>query len=197
MNEINALCRLGLTGTAIQNKYEELWTLLNWTNPGHFGSIAEWEKSISRPLTVGQSHDATLNQLSLARTTAKKLVQNLLPEFFLRRMKTLIADQLPKKSDKVIFCPLTDIQAQAYQNFIESPAVELILSVGEPCACGSGNKAGWCCSTRLPDPDGEGMGKIWQALVFPSIMTLQKIANHITLLIPWTSRPNREAAVGA
>lgn len=34
MNEVNALCRIGLTGTAIQNKYDELWTLLNWTNPG-------------------------------------------------------------------------------------------------------------------------------------------------------------------
>jgi len=34
MNEVNSLCRIGLTGTAIQNKYEELWTLLNWTNPG-------------------------------------------------------------------------------------------------------------------------------------------------------------------
>lgn len=31
MNDINALCRIGLTGTAIQNKYEELWTLLNCT----------------------------------------------------------------------------------------------------------------------------------------------------------------------
>jgi len=37
MNEVNALCRIGLTGTAIQNKYEELWALLNWTNPGRFG----------------------------------------------------------------------------------------------------------------------------------------------------------------
>lgn len=36
MNEVNALCRIGLTGTAIQNKYEELWTLLNWTNPGRY-----------------------------------------------------------------------------------------------------------------------------------------------------------------
>jgi DNA excision repair protein ERCC-6-like 2 len=34
MNEVNSLCRIGLTGTAIQNKYEELWTLLHWTNPG-------------------------------------------------------------------------------------------------------------------------------------------------------------------
>src|SRR5204863_60056 len=39
MNEINSLCRIGLTGTAIQNKYEELWTLLNWTNPGRFGPV--------------------------------------------------------------------------------------------------------------------------------------------------------------
>ncbi|KAH8893398.1 hypothetical protein GQ53DRAFT_745654 [Thozetella sp. PMI_491] len=186
MNEVNALCRIGLTGTAIQNKYEELWTLLNWTNPGHFGSHQEWERSISKPLTVGQSHDATLNQLSLARMTAKKLVQNLLPEFFLRRMKTLIADQLPKKSDKVVFCPLTDIQGEAYHNFIASPAVELILSVSELCECGSQKKAGWCCRTHL-EGENEEDRKHWRSLVFPCIMTLQKIANHVTLLIPNTT----------
>jgi SNF2 family DNA or RNA helicase len=38
MNQINSLCRIGLSGTAIQNKYEELWTLLNWTNPGRKSS---------------------------------------------------------------------------------------------------------------------------------------------------------------
>lgn len=55
MNELNALCRIGLTGTAIQNKYEELWTLLNWTNPGRFGPISTWTSSISQPLRMGQS----------------------------------------------------------------------------------------------------------------------------------------------
>lgn len=55
MNEVNALCRIGLTGTAIQNKYEELWTLLNWTNPGRFGPISTWVSSISQPLRMGQS----------------------------------------------------------------------------------------------------------------------------------------------
>jgi DNA excision repair protein ERCC-6-like 2 len=88
MNEVNALCRIGLTGTAIQNKYEELWTLLNWTNPGQFGPVSVWKSSISDPLKIGQSHDATVYQLSKARKTAKKLVENLLPQFFLRRMKT-------------------------------------------------------------------------------------------------------------
>ncbi|KAK4042708.1 switch 2 [Parachaetomium inaequale] len=184
MDCVNALCRIGLTGTAIQNKYEELWTLLNWTNPGHFGTLAEWANTITKPLTVGQSHDATLKQLSMARTTAKKLVQNLLPEFFLRRMKTLIAHQLPKKSDKVVFCPLTDIQRDAYQNFLESPQVTCINSSSEPCDCDSGRKRGWCCYKTLPD------GRSWNAVVFPSIMTLQKISNHLTLLIPSASDPN-------
>lgn len=178
MNEVNALCRIGLTGTAIQNKYEELWTLLNWTNPGHFGTLAEWRLTICKPLTVGQSHDATLHQLSVARKTAKKLVQNLLPPFFLRRMKSLIAHQLPKKSDKVVFCQLTDLQREAYENYLEGDSVETILSATEECPCGSGSKRGWCCYTHLPS------GKPWQALVFPAVITLQKIANHLTLLIP-------------
>ncbi len=55
MNQVNALCRIGLTGTAIQNRYEELWTLLNWTNPGRFGPLGTWRSSISEPLKTGQS----------------------------------------------------------------------------------------------------------------------------------------------
>ncbi|KAL2268717.1 hypothetical protein VTJ83DRAFT_3563 [Remersonia thermophila] len=188
MDGVNALCRIGLTGTAIQNKYEELWTLLNWTNPGHFGTIAEWNSMITKPLTVGQSHDATLKQLSLARTTAKKLVQNLLPEFFLRRTKALIAHQLPKKTDKVVFCPLTDVQREAYQNFLQGDNVSFITLAGEPCKCDSGRKRGWCCFKQLPD------GKPWMSAVFPSIMTLQKLSNHLTLLIPSSADPHDKQA---
>lgn len=151
MDKVNALCRIGLTGTAIQNNYGEFWTLLNWTNPGYFGSLREWKDSIVKPLTRGQSHDATLHQLSLARKTAKKLVQNLLPDFFLRRMKTLIAHQLPKKTDRVIFCPLTDLQKDAYERLLQTEEIDAILSSIELCECGSGRKQGWCCVKTLPD----------------------------------------------
>ncbi|KAK1760535.1 switch 2 [Echria macrotheca] len=184
MDRVNSLCRIGLTGTAIQNKYEELWTLLNWTNPGHFGTLAEWTQAITKPLTVGQSHDATLKQLSLARTTAKKLVNNLLPEFFLRRMKTLIAHQLPKKSDKVVFCPLTDVQREAYQNFLEGEMISFVAKVSEDCDCGSKRKRGWCCYKTLPD------GEPWKKIIFPCIITLQKLSNHLTLLIPSSVDPS-------
>ncbi|KAF7545154.1 hypothetical protein G7046_g9625 [Stylonectria norvegica] len=179
LNEINALCRIGLTGTAIQNKYEELWTLLDWTNPGHLGTKLEWSQTVSKPLTVGQSHDATVAQLSLARQTAKKLVENLLPRYFLRRMKTLIAHQLPKKTDRVVFCPLTDLQRDAYENFLDSAEIELLRTISEPCC--EGKKRGWCCGAELPN------GKRWQNIVFPSMIMLQKLANHLTLLIPQTT----------
>ncbi|CAG8955066.1 hypothetical protein HYFRA_00007080 [Hymenoscyphus fraxineus] len=177
MNEINALCRIGLTGTAIQNKYEELWTLLNWCSPGRFGPLSTWKTSISGPLRQGQSHDATFHQLKQARETANKLVNNLLPEFFLRRMKSLIAHQLPKKTDKVIFCPLTDIQKEAYELFLESDIVEIVKYSTVDCECGSGKKRGWCCHVMLD-------GTSWKALVFPVIITLQKLSNHLALLIP-------------
>lgn len=151
MDKVNALCRIGLTGTAIQNKYEEFWTLLNWTNPGHFGTLREWEQSIVKPLTQGQSHEATWQQLSLARKTARKLVQNLLPRFFLRRMKSLIAHQLPKKSDRVVFCPLTPLQKTAYGNLLESEEVNYILASTDICRCGSGKKQGWCCRKKTAE----------------------------------------------
>lgn len=187
MNEINALCRIGLTGTAIQNNYEELWTLLNWTNPGRFGPISTWKSTICEPLKVGQSHDATLFQLSQARKTAKKLVKNLLPPFFLRRMKSLIADQLPKKSDRVVFCPLTETQAEAYENYLDSDVIEYIKSSSDFCSCGSGKKAGWCCQMYLP----EGRGK-WQSHVFPAISNLQKLSNHLATLIPQPMDPKEK-----
>ncbi|PNY25409.1 DNA excision repair protein ERCC-6-like 2 [Tolypocladium capitatum] len=179
LSEVNALCRIGLTGTAIQNKYEELWTLLDWTNPGCFGTRAEWTQTIAKPLTVGQSHDATIAQLSLARQTAKKLVQNLLPRYFLRRMKTLIADQLPKKTDRVVFCPLTDLQQEAYENFLNSADLQLLRTISETCP--HGNRKGWCCQKHLHN------GNTWQRIVFPSIIVLQKLANHLTLLVPSTT----------
>ncbi|KAJ5095710.1 hypothetical protein NUU61_005066 [Penicillium alfredii] len=187
MNEINALCRIGLTGTAIQNKYEELWTLLNWTNPGILGPVTTWKAQISEPLKIGQSHDATQSELSRARKTAKKLVENLLPQFFLRRMKTLIADQLPKKSDRVVFCPLTETQAEAYETFLDSDIVECIKSSTERCGCGSGKKRGWCCYRLIPSK-----GEPWQAYVFPTITVLQKLSNHLAILIPQGNDPREK-----
>lgn len=177
MNRVNALCRIGLTGTAIQNKYEELWTLLNWTNPGRLGPLATWKQAICLPLKLGQSHDATNAQLAKARRTATKLRDNLLPQFFRRRTKRMIADELPKKSDRVVFCPMTEVQADAYNNFCDSELVQTIRNASQPCTCGSEKKQGWCCYAVVDD-------RRWQDFVFPVMVTLQKLSSHVALLLP-------------
>lgn len=61
--------RFGLTGTAIQNTYEELWTLLDWSNPGRVGSLKEWKKCISKPLAIGQSAKASEGERALAKVS--------------------------------------------------------------------------------------------------------------------------------
>jgi SNF2 family DNA or RNA helicase len=182
MNKINALCRIGLTGTAIQNKYEELWNLLNWARPGAYGSAQEWKQTISLPLKMGQAHDATNAQLADSRSRAQELVHKILPSVFLRRMKTLIAHQLPKKSDRVVFCQLTDTQADAYRTFLESDRCEFIRTAREDCDCGSGKKRGWCCYVEVP-----GEGDRWNKFMFPCMVTLQKLANHLALIVPISS----------
>ena len=54
--------RFGLTGTAIQNNYSELWTILDWTNPGKLGTLAQWKSYVVHPLSVGQSVKCTDEQ---------------------------------------------------------------------------------------------------------------------------------------
>lgn len=182
MNKINALCRIGLTGTAIQNKYEELWCLLNWARPAAYGSAQEWKQSISLPLKMGQAHDATNAQLADSRSRAQDLVHKILPSVFLRRMKTLIAHQLPKKSDRIIFCQLTDTQADAYRTFLESDRCEFVRTAKEGCDCGSGKKRGWCCYVEVP-----GQDEKWSNYIFPCMITLTKLSSHLGLIVPQSS----------
>ena len=122
-------------------------------------------------------------------------------------MKTLIADQLPKKSDRVVFCPLTTTQADAYQRLLDSDILQYIRTSSDPCPCGSTKKAGWCCQVvsnpsfvllRRPEAlfinvrqEVPGGGK-WQSYVFPAIMNLQKLSNHIAVLIPQGTDPKEK-----
>ena len=48
--------------SVIQNGYEELWTVLNWTNPGAVGTRKQWKNFVEEPLRVGQSRSATDEQ---------------------------------------------------------------------------------------------------------------------------------------
>ena len=63
-HQFKCMRRFGLTGTAIQNSYEELYTILDWTNPGSLGTPKQWKGFIQTPLIVGQSSGATPDEVA-------------------------------------------------------------------------------------------------------------------------------------
>ncbi|OCH88939.1 hypothetical protein OBBRIDRAFT_779245 [Obba rivulosa] len=172
LSQFTCPTRFGLTGTAIQNNYGELWTMLNWTNPGSVGTKRQWEGYVVRPLTLGQSKSATDEEHVKAAQVAKILKQNLLPKFFLRRTKDIIKDQLPNKIDQVVFCPLTMMQTAVYKRILSTPAVENLIRKDEFCDCSSRKLRRKCCH---PFDKGD---------LFKYMSTLIKIANHLALILP-------------
>jgi DNA excision repair protein ERCC-6-like 2 len=81
----------------------------------------------------------------------------------------LIADQLPTKTDKVVFCPLTETQRQAYENLMECEDIELIKRRSEPCDCGSKKVRGKCHYARNAED------KTLDELIFPYSMPWSEV----------------------
>ncbi|SJX61041.1 related to RAD26-DNA repair and recombination protein [Sporisorium reilianum f. sp. reilianum] len=185
MQTFRCKARFALTGTAIQNTYRELYTLADWTNPGLLGTVKEWIAEIEDPLKHGQRRGADPERIADARTRAEKLVKNVLPIFFLRRTKALIADQLPRKFDKIVFCPLTSTQLDVYKRILSEDEVDLMKRHADPCDCGRldpetglAYRRQNCCFKR------DRKGESWNKNMLKYIYLLQKCSNHVALVFP-------------
>ncbi|THH28182.1 hypothetical protein EUX98_g6002 [Antrodiella citrinella] len=140
IDEFECVVRFGLSGTVIQNKYSEMWAILEWSYPGCVGSQKQWAGYVDKPLTKGQSKSASAEEHVRAALVARILRDKVLPNHFLRRTKSIIQDQLPEKIDEVVFCPLAPTQIAVYKRIINSAPVQNMIRKDEPCDCSSGKK---------------------------------------------------------
>ncbi|GAA93762.1 hypothetical protein E5Q_00408 [Mixia osmundae IAM 14324] len=169
--------RFGLTGTAMQNRFSELHTILDWCLPTRVGTPEQWKVLVTDPIQAAQSKTATPAELSAGRIRAQQLAHNLLPHYMLRRTKAIIADQLPSKVDKIIFCPMAPRQLEAYLCALRSDKLRNAAISRDPCAmCNSGLEFRHCCLKAI-DAD-------WFHHILPGVQLLLKIANHIVLIHP-------------
>ncbi|KAI9454269.1 P-loop containing nucleoside triphosphate hydrolase protein [Russula earlei] len=174
--------RIALTGTAIQNSYMELWTLLDWVNPGSVGTEKQWKKTVANPLAAGQAKGCKEEERLRASGIAEILRNKLLPLYFLRRTKNIIKDQLTKKYDEVVFCPLTESQIEVYKRILGMEAVQNMIRKDERCECGKGKKRKECCH---PFAAGD---------LFKYMSALIKVSNHLLLMLPaHTDTPEQRA----
>ncbi|XP_032218750.2 DNA excision repair protein ERCC-6-like 2 isoform X2 [Nematostella vectensis] len=170
--------RFGLTGTPLQNRWSELWCVLDWANPGCLGSNLRFDAFYGKAIRKGQRHDANKRELALGRTRSSQF-QSKLNNWMLRRTKDLIAQHLPHKDDKVVFCSLTPFQEDVYMALLQSPDVQLVRKKDYPCDCGSGQNRGKCCYSCCPVS-----GEPLKSLLMRCFQLFLKVANHAALLMP-------------
>ncbi|XP_008710025.1 DNA excision repair protein ERCC-6-like 2 isoform X1 [Ursus maritimus] len=188
MKALKCNVRIGLTGTILQNNMKELWCVMDWAVPGLLGSRIHFKKQFSDPVEHGQRHTATKRELATGRKAMQRLAKKM-SGWFLRRTKTLIKDQLPKKEDRMVYCSLTDFQKAVYQTVLETKDVTLILQSSEPCSCSSGRKRRNCCYKT------NSHGETVKTLYFSYLAVLQKVANHVALLQSASASKHQETLI--
>ena len=190
LKSLSCLKRVGLTGTALQNKYEELWCLLDWANPGCLGSLEHFKAEFSLPMVRGFKQDATSNELSEARKKQEEFNAQK-QHWLIRRTKaSVIGDQLPTKSDQVIFCGLSAFQREVFRFLLDLPEVRAVFSSLELCPCGKKRPRHKSC--EKPE---EGKANP-QLMLLQLIHVFLKAANHAALLLPQNTSSTLQAELG-
>ncbi len=101
--KLPAQSRIALTGTPVENRLGDLWSLFDFLNPGLLGSAAVFKSFVKNLQTRQQDQFAPLRQL--------------VSPYILRRLKTdrtIIAD-LPEKTETLSYCKLGKTQIKLYE----------------------------------------------------------------------------------
>lgn len=112
--------RIALTGTPVENRLSELWSIMDFLNPGYLGPAGNFRRKFSVPIERHRD-----------RSKMDKL-RGLVRPFILRRVKTdptVVAD-LPEKLESREWCPLTSEQAALYESCVKRMLTEVEQTEG-------------------------------------------------------------------
>ncbi|WP_446393725.1 SNF2-related protein, partial [Coleofasciculus sp. E1-EBD-02] len=112
--------RIALTGTPVENRLSELWSILDFLNPQYLGDRQFFQRRFAMPIEKFGDRDSL--------QTLRSLVQ----PFILRRLKTdkTIIQDLPEKQEMTVFCGLAAEQAALYQKLVDESLVEIEAAEG-------------------------------------------------------------------
>jgi superfamily II DNA or RNA helicase len=113
---LRAKRRLALTGTPIENRLSEIWSIFDFVSPGLLGPLDRFEARFSRPIEAGDYK------------TAQRLRATIHP-FILRRTKQEVAKDLPEKIETDQICDLTGEQRSIYMQIAREVRAQVLGEV--------------------------------------------------------------------
>jgi hypothetical protein len=156
---LRASFRLALTGTPVENRLEELWSLMHFTNRGLLAGRSDFAERHARPIAEGRAG------------AAAALRQRVRP-FLLRRLKQDVAPELPPRTDAVLRVELGDGERAVYDAVRAATRKDILALLGGDDGEGK-NK-------------GRGSGMMMAAL--EALLRLRQAACH-PALVPGQSAP--------
>jgi SNF2 family DNA or RNA helicase len=105
---LSATVRIAMTGTPVENRLDELWSILNVTSPGLVGTRGRFRQRFVVPIEQRRS------------ATAAAALNRLVRPHLLRRTKAEVAAELPPKQYATIVCTMTDEQHRLYRQAVDS-----------------------------------------------------------------------------
>ena len=108
--------RLALSGTPIENRLSEIWSIFDFVSPGLLGPLDKFEERYSRPIDAGD------------KAAAERLRATIHP-FILRRTKSEVAKDLPEKIETDQFCELTGEQSSLYAAVLKEVRAQVMGEV--------------------------------------------------------------------
>lgn len=95
--------KLVLTGTPVENSLTDLWTQLNFVNPGLLGNLAFFRKEYAKPIEKKGDDDKEIQ------------LRKIIKPFILRRTKEMVAKDLPPLTEQMVYCDMTEEQSRIYE----------------------------------------------------------------------------------
>jgi SNF2 family DNA or RNA helicase len=120
VRSVPARHRVAVTGTPVENRLADLWSLMEFANPGLLGTAAGFKKRYAEPVERHGDEEAAAR------------LRRLSGPFILRRVKTdkTIITDLPEKLEMEVLCNLTAEQASLYQAVVEDMLARIAGSDG-------------------------------------------------------------------
>lgn len=109
IRSLRARHRVALTGTPVENRLSELWSIMEFCAPGYLGSAGDFQRRFAVPIERHRDRDRAERLKALVRP------------FVLRRLKTdpKVITDLPSLVEMRQHVPLTDEQATLYDSVVE------------------------------------------------------------------------------